>query len=433
MFSGSAPASALRNVGFRQPRWSSFGASILAGVVDFMRGHEYWRVVTENNSHGEMETLRLDADWRGDGLILFRATERELDAFRSRGQAVVLTSSEGPDGGFPRVIPDNPAIGRMAADHLLECAVPHFAFLARGETLYAEEEHAPGHRRYSRERLQGYRARLREFSQEPAVHYLSGHPLWLPDTWRAVQEEVMEFLKTLPSPCGLFVADDALGAVALRAADALGRKVPDSLAVIGFGDDPTYCFATMPALSTIVYPARETGRRAAELLWRQMNGDPLPASSTILPVTDYAIRDSTDTLAVADPEIRDLLRHIRLRAPHEALLVSELADRSGLSLTTIKARFAKILGHGPKQEIQRVRLLHLQHLLRNTPQSLTEIARRMQFGSAHELSRFFLTETGQRPGEFRRPDQPVPFIRNGDKPIRPKPAPHSLSLNLVRS
>ncbi|RYD33139.1 MAG: helix-turn-helix domain-containing protein, partial [Verrucomicrobiaceae bacterium] len=303
--------------------------------------------------------------------------------------------------GFPRVLPDNPQIGRMAADHLLECAVPHFAYLARGETLYAEEEHASGHRRYSRERLQGYRARLRDFSQEPAVHYLSGHPLWLPGTWRAVQAEVMDFLKTLPSPCGIFVADDALGAVALRAADALGRKVPDSLAVIGFGDDPAYCFATLPALSTIVYPAREIGRQAAELLWRQMNGEPFPAGRTVLPVSDYAIRESSDTLAIPDPEIRGLLRFIRLRAPHEPLLVSELAERSGLSLTTIKARFAKFLGRGPKQEIQRVRLLHLQHLLRNTGEPLSGIARRMKFGSAHELSRFFLTETGQRPGEFR--------------------------------
>ncbi|MES2708471.1 MAG: substrate-binding domain-containing protein [Verrucomicrobiota bacterium] len=392
----------LRNIGFRQPRWSSFGAVILSGIVDFMRGHEYWRLVTENNSHGEMETVKLDADWEGDGLILFRATERELEAYRKRGQAVVLTSTEGPDGGFPRVVPDNPGIGRLAADHLLECSVPHFAFLARGETLYAEAEHASGHRLYSRERLQGYRARLKDFSQEPTVHYLSGHPLWLPETWRAVQAEVMDFLQTLPSPCGLFVADDALGAVTLRAADALGRKVPESLAVIGFGDDPAYCFATLPALSTIVYPAREAGRQAAELLWRQMNGQPFPAGRTVLPVGEYAIRESTDTLAIPDPEIRALVRLIRLRAPGEALLVSELAEHSGLSLTTIKARFAKYLGHGPKQEIQRVRLTHLQHLLRHTTQPLTEIARRMKFGSAHELSRFFLTETGQRPGEFRK-------------------------------
>lgn len=397
----------LRNVGFRRPVWSSFGAPILSGVVEFMRTREYWRLTTENNSHGEMETVRLDENWHGDGLILFRATERELENFRKRGQAVVLTSTEGPDGGFPRVVPDNPQIGRMAADHLLECAVPQFAFLARGETLYAEPEFASGHRHYSRERLQGYRARLAEFSLEPVVHYLSGHPLWVPDAWRNVLAEAMAFLKSLPLPCGMFVADDALGAVALRAADALGLKVPDSLAVIGFGDDPAYCFATLPALSTIVYPARRVGREAAELLWKQMNGEPFPAGRTVLPVKDYAIRDSTDTLAIPDQEIRDLVRYIRLRAPHDSLRVSELAERSGLSQTTIKSRFAEHLGCGPKQEIQRVRLLYLQHLLRNTQLSLTKIARSMKFGSAHELSRFFLTETGYRPGEYRREGTPV--------------------------
>lgn len=395
-------ATPLRNVAFRQPPWTSFGAAILSGVVDFMRAHEYWRIATENSSHGEMEAVKVDADWRGDGLILFRATENELEKWKARGQAVVLTSTEGPNGGFPRVVPDNAQVGRLAADHLLERSVPHFAFLGRGEALYAEEEHAPGHRRYPRERLQGYRARLADYELEPVVHYLSGHRIWLPGVWKEVQAEVMEFLLSLPVPCGLFVADDSLGAVVLRSADALGLRVPEDLAVIGFGDDPAYCFATLPALSTIVYPAREAGRQAAELLWRQMNGEPFPPGRTVLPVTDYAIRESTDTLAIPDPEIRALVRHIRLRAPGEALLVSELAERSGLSLTTIKARFGKFLGRGPKQEIQRVRLSHLSHLLRNTALPLTEIAKRMKFGSAHELSRFFLAATGCRPGEYRR-------------------------------
>lgn len=77
-------------------------------------------------------------------------------------------------------------------------------------------------------------------------------------------------------------------------------------------------------------------------------------------------------------------------------------------MTTIKARFASLLGHGPKQEIQRVRLRHLKHLLMDPKLSLAEISRRMQFGSAHELSRFFLAETGQRPTEYREQKRATP-------------------------
>lgn len=391
-----------RTVGIRHPVWSSYGPWILAGVVDFIRGHEPWRLATENDSFGEMEAVRIDEDWFGDGVILFRATEEELECFRARGVAVVLTSTEGPDLGFPRVVPDNARIGTLAAEHLIECAVPHFAFLARGETFYRETQFAPGLRRYSRERLAGFRNRLADYSREPRVHYLKGRPLWKPQAWREVETEVMAYLATLPESCGLFVADDALGAVALRAADRLGLRVPADLAVIAFGDDPAYCFASFPALSTISYPAREIGRMAAEVLWRQMNGEaPPPAGRIEVPPGPVTPRESTDTLAIPDPEIRDLIRHIRLAAPHDSLKVSELSERSKLSLTTIKARFSLCLGHGPKQEIQRVRLAHLKILLADPALSLPKIAERMNFGSAHELSRFFLAATGQRPSVFR--------------------------------
>ena len=395
------PATVRRSVAIRHPVWSSFGPLVTAGVVDFMRGRDMWRLVTENRSYGEMEAVSIDRDWRGDGLILFRATEEELAAYRQRGQAVVLTSTEGPDLGFPRVVPDNAMVGRMAAEHLIECAVPHFAFLARGETFYREAEFAPGLRRYARERLAGFRGKLEEYALEPSVHYLKGRPLWKSQTWREVETEVMAFLDLLPKPCGLFVVDDSLGAVALRAADRLGLRIPGDLAVIGFGDDPGYCFSTFPALSSIPYPGREAGRIAAELLWRQMQGETVVPERTEIPLQTVVSRESSDMIAIADPDVRELVRHIRLRAPHDALMVSELAEISPLSMTTIKARFASVLGHGPKQEIQRVRLRHLQRLLADTGLNLAEIARRMRFGSAHEMSRFFLTATGQRPSDYR--------------------------------
>lgn len=390
------------NVGVRYPVWSSYGPRVMEGIVDFMRDHETWHLVTENDSFGEMEAVRIDQDWLGDGVVLFRATEEELAAFRKRNTAVVLTSTEGPDDGFPRVIPDNARVGELAAEHLIGCAVPQFAFLARGETVYLQGEYAPGMRRYARERLAGYRSKLKEFSREPVVHYLRGRPLWKKETWREVEMEVMAFLDSLPKPCGLFVVDDALGAVALRAAKRLGLDVPSQLAVIGFGDDSSYCFSSFPSLSTISYPAREVGYRAAELLRAQVVGEKISANGRV-EITPGAIipRESSDVLAIADPEVRDLIRHIRQHAPSDPLRVSELAERSRLSLTTIKARFSAVLGHGPKQEIQRVRLMHLHSFLAQSSLSLAEIAKRMGFGSAHELSRFFVTETGQRPSEYR--------------------------------
>lgn len=388
-------------IGIRFPQWSAVGPPTTAGLVDFMRGHELWRIVTENNSYGEMEALKIDRNWHGDGLLLFRAGLAELETFRKRGIAVVLTSSEGPDGGFPRVVPDNREIGRIAARHLIECNLSNIAFLARGEVLYKEEEFAPGHRVYARRRLAGFRETLADYSMAPIVHYLKGRPLWESHIWREVQTEVMAFLESLPKPCGLFAVDDSLGAVVLRAADMLGIKVPDELAIIGYGDDPNYCYATFPAMSSIPHPGLEIGFRAAELLHDQMAGKPVETGPHIVPVHSVVQRESSRILAIEDPEIRDLVAWIRRTAPHDPLRVSELAERSSLSLTSLKTRFNECLGHSPKQEIKRVRLAHLQHLLRATDLPIAEIARRMKFASPHELSRFFLAETGERPTSFR--------------------------------
>jgi len=389
-------------VGVRFPQWWSFGMPMLGGVVDFMREHEMWRLATENDSFGEMEAASLDEHWRGDGLILFRATGEELAAHRRAGRAVVLTSSEGPDLGFPRVIPDNEQVGRLAAEHLIECNFDDFAFLGRGETYYREEQFASGIRRYSRERFHGFRDRIGEFQHEPVTHYLEGRPLWEKDIWCEVLKEVLGFLGRLPAPCGLFVADDSLGAVVLRAADELGRRVPGELAVIGFGDDIAYCHATFPPLSSIRFPSRKVGFEAARMLWRQMNGEKLRGEVVRVPVGEVRTRESSDTLAIADPEIREIVGWIRRRAPYDALKVAELAKNSRVSMTTVKQRFAGALGHGPKEEIKRVRLAHLRHLLRHTELTLDEIAKQMSFPTGHEVSRFFFTETGERPTPWRK-------------------------------
>ncbi|MFC4992470.1 substrate-binding domain-containing protein [Rubritalea tangerina] len=369
--------------------------------MNYMRTHGLWRIVTENDSYGEMEAVKIGVGWEGDGVILYRATQEELDDFKERGVAVVLLSSEGPGAGVSRVLPDNLAAGRMAAKHLLSLGVKHFAYLARGETFYKEQEFAPGIRLYARERLAGFKSGLEAASYEPQVHYLPGYPLWKEDTWREIEQTVGEFLSSLPSTTGLFVADDPLAAVVLRAASKVGIEVPRDLAVLGFGDDPNYCHASLPALSSIAYPAREVGYCAAEELDRLLGSEERGAQSSRIPVEGIRKRESTDFIAIDDEETAKLVYWIRLHAPHEPVQVNDLEDQSKYSLSSIKAKFRKYLGRSPKDEIKRVRLEHLQYLLKDATVSFTEVADMMQFSSAHEMSRFFLREKGERPSAYR--------------------------------
>lgn len=383
------------------PVWAGSTLPVLGGVVDYMRLHGLWRLVTENNSYGEMEGAKIGIGWQGDGLILYRASQKELADYKARGIAVVLLSTEGPDEDFPRILPDNRQAGSMAAEHLQGLGLQSFAFLGRGETLYQEEEFAPGIRIYARERLSGFKETLKESGHEPQVHYLPGFPLWKEDTWRDIENEVANFLMELPSPVGLFAVDDALAAVVLRAAEKINKQVPNELAVIGFGDDLSYCHASLPALSSISYPGREAGFQAAKQIDQQLHRQPVSQKNPRIPANTLLLRESTDFIAIDDEETVNLIRWIRLHAPRKSVQVSDLENQSEYSLSSIKSRFRKYLGHSPKEEIKKVRLQHLSYLLRNPTLSLSEISHAMQFSSTHEMSRFFLREAGERPTVYR--------------------------------
>ena len=375
-----------------------------------MRNHGHWRIETLNDSYGEMEKVEITTGWQGDGLILYRATDEELADFKKRGIAVVLLSTEGPDAGYPRVLPDNAAAGRAAAKHLMGIGHDSFAYLARGETLYKEAEFISGQRVYARERLAGYKAALAENGFQPRVHMLPGLPLWKKDTWKKMERAVQGFLTELPSPTGLFVVDDALASVALRVAERTDVAVPQSLSVLGFGDDVNYCHASLPTLSSIPYPAQAVGYRAAKELARQIAGEETgdrrqetgdQGEKIRIALDTVHRRESTDFLAIDDAETALLVRWIRRTAPGTAIRIEDLLEQTSYSHSAVKMKFSQHLGHSPKKEISRARLAHLEFLLGDPSLSLAEIASMMQFSSTHELGRFFMRETGERPGAYR--------------------------------
>jgi DNA-binding LacI/PurR family transcriptional regulator len=60
-------------------------------------------------------------------------------------------------------------------------------------------------------------------------------------------------------------SNDVLAVGALQAAKALGRRVPDDLAIVGF-DDFDFARYVDPPLTTVALPGYDMGRRSAELL-----------------------------------------------------------------------------------------------------------------------------------------------------------------------
>jgi len=106
-------------------------------------------------------------------------------------------------------------------------------------------------------------------------------------------------------------------------------------------------------------------------------------------------------LAFADPELSELVSHIREHAC-KGLTIGQLLKHSGMSRATLDRMFNRNLGHTPHAEIIRVRINRVKELLTGSDLALKQIARMSGFTHDETLYRIFKRTTGQTPSEFRR-------------------------------
>ncbi len=383
-------------IGIRIPPWATFARRVIDGVLEVSRLRGSWRLQTDENAMGELEQREIDVNWRGDGLILFRLSPKESRVFARRGVAVINISSEGEPSIEPRVIPHNEEVGCLAGKHLLDLGLKRFAFVGRRSTIHQDERLCSGTRVYTEERWAGFQRTV-----GPVPKCLIDIPDLRGETaWRHVRRELVRFFHTLEPPVGIFAVDDPLAVGVLHACEEAGLSVPEQIAVVGFGNDTTFCHSAVPPLTSVAYPGRELGIRAAKRLWQRMNGEEIDAVTRI-PIHRIVRRESTDILAFADPAVERAVRFIRDRAPHEAVLVSRVCEIAAMSSSLLRLRFEKYLGRSPKAEIARVRHEHLKTLLTETEASLGEISNGMNFATPQELSRFFHRMEGTSPSSYR--------------------------------
>ncbi len=110
-----------------------YGRQILHGVSRYLRTHSSWSVFLD-----ERELLAPPPDWlldwNGDGVICRPTTPALAAALKGRGLAVLDLNDRYGYLGIPHIGSDMPALGRMAAEHLLERGFRKIAFCAVGRT-----------------------------------------------------------------------------------------------------------------------------------------------------------------------------------------------------------------------------------------------------------------------------------------------------------
>jgi len=171
----------------------------------------------------------------------------EIDAFERDDLPAVLVDVAHPR--LPRVVIDNVQGGELAAAHLLARGHRRIGFIGDHPTNeYGFTS--------SEDRRLGFRAVLGNAGVEP-VERCGPHG-------REEAAAQAESLLRLPDPpSAIFAASDLQAIGVLKAAEKLGVRVPEDLAVIGFDDVD---LAEIVGLTTIRQPLREGGALAADLL-----------------------------------------------------------------------------------------------------------------------------------------------------------------------
>ncbi|MGA8705987.1 MAG: DNA-binding transcriptional regulator [Steroidobacteraceae bacterium] len=362
------------------------GRDILRGVARYVREHEPWALYHE--PHGlEASVPQWLRRWNGDGIIARIQTRRVAQQLAASGIPVVDVLGMVPDVPFPLVSVDNTAIARMAAGHLLERGFRRFGFFGiEGEN-------------WSEQRYAGLCAAVASVQTQVPICRLPRDAKGR-RSWERAENHVARWITALPKPAGVLVCSDQRGSLFLEACRRAGVSVPNDIAVVSVDNDEPLCEVCLPPLSSVEPGHLNVGYQAAALLDSMLRGASALRKPLQLQPLETVTRQSSDTLAVADPRIGMALRLIRENAP-SGVRIDAIAREVGLSRSVLQRRFRATLHCSIHQEILNVRIRHARELLATTEISLAEVAEQAGFKHQEYLGAVFRARVGRTPAQVR--------------------------------
>jgi DNA-binding LacI/PurR family transcriptional regulator len=232
----------------------------LRGIFDRLQANGYDLVLFDvETPEQRAEALRDRARLgRLAGLIVVSLPldDEEVEALRRDRLPVVLVDVGHPR--LPQVLIDDVHGGELAGEHLLARGHRRIGFVgdrAANPFGFASSE---------RRRL-GLRAALERAHIEPSAELerLGRHGL------EPARELAEGLLGSADPPTAVFAASDIQAIGVLQAASALGARVPEDVAVIGFDDIE---MAAVLGLTTVRQPLEATGARGADLVLAAIEG-----------------------------------------------------------------------------------------------------------------------------------------------------------------
>lgn len=363
-----------------------FYREILRGVKSFAVERPNWLLTP---IAPEIRAIKLARPLRCDGYLAHVFTRPLARALMALRKPLVSVAGVLPDLPIPRVVVDHAEAGRMAARHFLERGVRQFGFVGY-----------PGHE-FAMERERGFREVVGAAGLAVAVFHERTQRIHDPTGLWRWNQPLIEWLTSLPKPVGVLASNDVQGAQVSEYCRQLGLRVPDDVAIVGVDDDDLLCELSRPSQSSVALPGERIGYEAALLLDRWLSGSLPKRTSVVLPPIGVVVRQSSDLIAVPDPQVSAALRFIQAHASR-GIRVTDVLREVPVARRALERRFRKWLQRSISEEIRRVRVERCKQLLSGTDLAIGTVAAMAGFHDGRQLSIRFGQATGMTPSAFRR-------------------------------
>ena len=186
---------------------------------------------------------------------------------------------------------------------------------------------------------------------------------------------------------------------------AIGRSIPDDIAILGVGNDVSVCELATTPISSIRLNIKRAGYDAAHYLagcLKKRTGKrrAIVANIIIEPMGVVA-RRSTDPTETRDNEIAKAISFITEHI-NQPIEVSDVVGIVSLSRRGLYDRFRAATGKAISSYIRQRRLEHFSKLLLETNLTIAEIAYSMGYDSGANVARLFKKHYGITPLAYRR-------------------------------
>lgn len=367
---------------------TGYGRSIMQGVMRYANLQRRWII------HEELRHLfQVPPHWpECDGVIV--AGIGCGPAFRyvmEHSRVAIHCSGSADPSVCPVVCLDDVAVGIMAAEHLLDCRLENFAFFGYEPNIPVCEN-----------RFRGFQQTI--LAKGYQVHEAGlGWMTSIERTKQYDQSKIIDWLNGLPKPIGVMAIDDIaaheLAGLCLRA----NIGVPERIAIIGVNNDELLCESAWPPLTSVHCDYSRVGYMAGQQLDRLLQGETVDTVQRLTRLAQLGIvqRQSSNILAVKNPDLAEALRYIREHAC-EPCSVSDICRHVPVGRRWLERQFVRILGRNPHDEIMRVRIETAKRLLLEPGLTLTDVAYRCGFTNQQNFGRAFARYAGITPGLYRK-------------------------------